>query len=109
MSEMLGGAMGFSERESGAVTASHAIATISSASITATIHPTIRSLFRHGVGGAKALGGPSPKARGGMIGSAGCESAIGSVMLYYSHHTVKHVPRRDSGILTNISSGPNGK
>ena len=89
---MAGGAMGLSERDRGAVTASHATRIMSSASIPATIQPRILTLLRQGVGGANALGGPSPKARGGGSGSVWCESAICSVMLYCSNHTVKHCP-----------------
>jgi hypothetical protein len=37
---------------------------ISTAIIAATIHPAICNRLFHGVGGAKALGGPAPKGRG---------------------------------------------
>ena len=90
---MLGGAIGFRDRDIGAVTASQAIMIMVSASSAAMIQPVICSRRRQGVGGAKALGGPAPKSRAGAGSDwgAGRGSVIGPVMLYYSYDTVKIV------------------
>ena len=107
---MLGGTIGFSERDSGAVIASQATRIISSARRTARIQPKICTLRRQGEGGAKALGGPAPNVRDGSgAGSTGRVSFIGSLMLCYSHHTVKPVPSRDIGKLALRRHGTNGK
>ncbi|BAV63891.1 hypothetical protein SCLO_1008510 [Sphingobium cloacae] len=108
---MLGGATGSSDRERGAVTASHAMRIISSASSPATTHPAICNRLFHGVGGAKALGGPAPKGRcaSAVESAVGRGSIIGQAMLYCKGDTVKHVPQRDRIALTMIGHGRNGK
>ena len=101
--------MGLSDCDSGAVIASHAMAIMSKARPAAMIQPNICSRRRHGVGGAKALGGPAPNSRGGAGGSAEADSVIGAAMLCYSDDTVKPVPQRDRRKLAIISDGTNGK
>jgi hypothetical protein len=106
----LGGAIGFNDLDNGAVTASQATMIISSARKAATIQPKIWTRRRHGVGGAKALGGPAPNSRGaGDWGAGASGSFIGSTMLYYSPDTVKPVPHRDNRKLTTIYRGLKGK
>src|SRR3546814_15399400 len=95
---MLGGAMGFRDRDSGAVTASQAIRIINSASSAATAHPAICIRRFQGRGGAKALGGPAPKARGGRVSGSGVGrgSVIASDMLCYLPDPVKRAIGRES-------------
>ncbi|GLI98589.1 hypothetical protein Sbs19_24070 [Sphingobium sp. BS19] len=86
---MLGGAMGLSERDSGAVIASHATNIMNTASIPAIIQPRIFIFLRKGVG-VKLLGGPRPKleAGGGVpVGRGSGKGVIGSeqTVLYESY------------------------